>query len=58
MLIIPNEKMPECCFNCPCEQESVCGATGKSIDYDKKPSTKRMQWCPLIEKPDNEEKES
>ena len=56
MLIIPNEKMPECCFNCPCEQESVCGATGKSIDYEKKPSTKRMPWCPLIEKPDNEEK--
>lgn len=50
MLGIPNKKMPKCCWECPCEQESHCGAkNGESIDYDKKPEKQRMPWCPLVE---------
>jgi len=59
MLIIPNLDLPKGCAECPCENESHCGAlfylTGycHSIPYEylhTGADKERWPLCPLIEK--------
>lgn len=49
MLVIPKKSMPNCCYACPCERESTCGACESDFDPCRNPAVERMPWCPLID---------
>jgi len=54
MLVIPNQKMPKDCDHCPCTYDGDCMALQPSenmgTELEDGYLTRRMNWCPLIEK--------
>lgn len=52
MLLIPNQRMPENCWKCPCENDGHCAAMSyeRCTPFSYKIArTGRQPFCPLVE---------